>query len=194
MRGSGSWLQVASVVGALCLATVAVAQTTAEPVAAPKGERVLSSVEVTATVTKIDTTTREVALKTDAGLEYSFVVSDAVKNFPQLKVGDVVTATYTEALAYEVKKSSKPAGAATTDAATPGAKPADVRLQELTETVTVAAIDPKVPSITFRQTTGTTKTIKVLHPEKLEGVKVGDVVDITYTAALAIQLKEAAKK
>jgi hypothetical protein len=34
----------------------------------------------------------------------------------------------------------------------------------------------------------------VLHPEKLQGVSVGDTVEITYTEALAIKVEEAPKK
>jgi hypothetical protein len=33
-----------------------------------------------------------------------------------------------------------------------------------------------------------------MHPEKLQGVSVGDTVDITYTEALAIKVEEAPKK
>jgi len=33
-----------------------------------------------------------------------------------------------------------------------------------------------------------------MHPEKLEGVSVGDTVDITYTEALAIKVEEAPTK
>lgn len=41
---------------------------------------------------------------------------------------------------------------------------------------------------------GNTRTIKVMRPEKLQGVNVGDTVDITYTKALAIKVEKAPKK
>jgi hypothetical protein len=34
----------------------------------------------------------------------------------------------------------------------------------------------------------------VLHPEKLEGVSVGDTVELTFTEALAIKVVEASAK
>ena len=185
----------ASVAGALCLATAALAQD-AKPAAPPMGEAVISSEQVTATVTKINHKTREVTLKASDGQEYDFVADEAVQNFPQVKKGDVVTATYTEAVAWEVKKG----GAAGVDAtvaagAAPiGDKPAAAAGRQVKVTVSITAIDPKAPSVTFKGPAGNTKTIKVKYPEKLKGVNVGDTVDITYTEAIALKVEAAAKK
>jgi hypothetical protein len=187
-------IAAACLAGALCLASAALAQTPAPP---PKGEGVVASVDVTATVTKIDQKSREVTLKAEDGKEYSFVAGADVKNLAQMKVGDVVTATYAEALVYEVKKGGSavaPATAVAGGSADSGMKPAGLIARQTTVTVSITAIDPRVPSVTFQGPGGKTKTIKVLHPEKLAGVKVGDTVEITYTEALAIKVEEAPKK
>lgn len=181
-----------SMVGVLSLASMALAQSATT---APNGEAVVSSVKVSATVTQIDQKTRQVTLKGSDGQEYSFVAGDAVKNLAQIHKGDLVHATYTEALAYEVKKGGK-AGASTVvagGAAKPGEKPAGAIGQQTTVTVAITAIDPKIPSVTFKGPAGNTRTIKVRQPEKLQGVSVGDTVDITYTEALAINVEKAAK-
>lgn len=194
MKSSRSLMTAACLAGAVCLATVALAQT---PAAAPKGEGVMASVDVTATVTKVDQKTREVTLRKGDGEEFSFVASDDVKNLAQLKTGDLVKATYAEALAYEVKKGGQavaPATAVAGGSAAPGMKPAGAIARQTTVTVLITAIDPKAPSVTFKGPAGNTKTIKVLHPEKLQGVNVGDTVEITYTEALAIKVEEAPKK
>jgi Cu/Ag efflux protein CusF len=178
----------------LFLATAAQAQS---PAAAPKGEAVIASTTVTATVSKIDQKTREVTLKSADGKEYSFVASDDVKNLAQVKKGDVVTATYAEALAYEVKKGGgavAPATAVAGGSAEAGKKPAGAIARQTTVTVSITAIDPKAPSVTFKGPGGNTRTIKVLHPEKLEAVKVGDTVEITYTEALALKVEAAPGK
>lgn len=157
---------------------------------------IIASQTMTATVTKINQKTREVTIKTDDGQEYSFVASSDVKNLAQVKKGDKITAVYAESLAYQVRKHGT-AGLTTTDiavAAAPGAKPSGAVAQQTMLTVTVTAIDPKAPSITFKGPKGNTKTIKVKDPTRLEGVKVGDVVDITYTEAVAIKVDEVAKK
>jgi Cu/Ag efflux protein CusF len=189
-------MMVACGAGALCLATVALAQAPAKPAAPIKGEAVVASATVTATVAQVDQKTREVTLKADDGKEYSFVAGDAVKNLAQVKKGDVVVATYTEALAWEIKKGGKASAetAVAAGAAQPGARPAGAIAQQTTVTVTVTAIDPKVPSVTFKGPAGKTRTIKVKDPAKLQGVIVGDSVEITYTEALAIKVEKAPKK
>jgi Cu/Ag efflux protein CusF len=165
------------------------------PASSPKGEVVTASVEVTATVTKIDQKTREVTLKTDDGQEYSFVAGDEVKNLAQVKKGDRVTATYTEALAYEVKQVGKTGAEMSAAAAVAprGAKPAGGVAEQTTVTVKVAAINTKAPSVTFKGPEGK-RTVKVKDPSKLEGVKVGDTVQITYVEAVGIKVAKASTK
>jgi hypothetical protein len=189
MKILGFSMTAACVAGALCLAPQALSQ-------APKGDAVLSSMTVTATVTKINQKTREVTVKADDGQKYTFVADEAVANLPQVKKGDVITVTYTEALAWEVKKGGTAgAGAAAGAAAAPiGAKPAAGIAGKVTLTVKIAAIDPRVPSVTFKAADGESKTIKVKHPEELQGVSVGDTVGITYTEALAIKVEAKPKK
>jgi hypothetical protein len=161
-----------------------------------KGQAVMSSETVTATVIKVNQKTREVTVKTDKGEEYTFVAGDHVKNLAQVKKGDIITAVYTEAIAYEVKKHGT-AGVQTTTAAAaakPGEKPAGAVAQQTTVTVTITAIDTKAPTVTFMGPRGNKETVKVRDLKNLNGVKVGDMVDITYTEALAIKVDEAPKK
>jgi Cu/Ag efflux protein CusF len=193
---TGFWMTAACVAGSLCLSTAALCQTPAKSAAPAKGEAVIASVTATATVTKIDQQTREVTLRADDGQEYSFVAGDAVANLAQVKKGDVVTATYTEAVAYEVKKGGKAdAAAAVAGGAAPlGTKPAAVVGGKVTATVAITAIDTKVPSVTFKGPGGNSRTVKVKDPAKLKGVSVGDTVELTYAEALAIKVEKAAKK
>jgi len=187
-------IATACVAGVLSLATVSYAET---PAAAPAGEAVVASTTVTATVTQIDQATREVTVKTEDGKEFSFVAGDNVQNLAQVKVGDLITAKYAEALAYEVKKGGTAVAPETTvvgGRTALGEMPAGAIAQQTTVTVLITAIDTKAPSVTFQGPGGKTKTIKVLHPEKLEGVKVGDTVEVTYTEALAISVDPAPKK
>jgi len=167
------------------------------PVAAPRGETLVATVELTATVTAINQTTREVTLKKEDGTEVSFVASEDVKNLAQVKVGDMLHVVYGEALAYEVRKGGTtvaPATAIAGGAAELGQRPAGALARQTTATVVITAIDAKVPSVTFQGPAGNTRTIKVLHPEKLEGVSVGDTVELTFTEALAIKVVEASAK
>ena len=161
-----------------------------------KGEAVVATKSVTAKVVSIDQKTREVSIKTTKGLIYSFIVSSDVQNLAQVNKGDVITAVYTEALAYEVKKhgATGETAAAAAAVAKPGEKPAGGVAQQTTLTVKIMAIDTKTPSVTVKGPKGNTETIKVKDPSKLTGLKVGDMVDITYTEAFAIKVDPEAKK
>ena len=167
------------------------------PAAAPRGETVVATVEVTATVTAINQKTREVTLKKDDGTEVTFIASEEAKNLPQVKVGDVLHVVYAEALAYEVRKGGTtvaPATAIAGGAAELGQRPAGALARQTTATVAITAIDRAAPSVTFQGPAGNTRTIKVLHPERLEGVNVGDTVELTFTEALALKVVEASAK
>ncbi len=160
-----------------------------------KGSAVVSTVTATVTVAKIDYKTREVKVKATDGKEYKFVASADVKNLDQVKKGDIITVVYTEALAYEVKSHGDNTGVTTAAAAAnKGEKPAAAVAQQTTVTVTITAIDTKAPSVTIKEPDGTVETIKVKDPSKLNGVKVGDVVDLTYTEAFAIKVDPSVKK
>ena len=161
-----------------------------------QGVTIVASVTATATVKKINQKSREVTIKTDDGKEYSFVASSDVKNLAQVKKGDKITVVYAESVAYQVRKHGD-AALETTDVAVvaqPGAKPAGAVAQQTMLSVKVTAIDKAVPSITFMGPKGNSKTIKVKDPQKLQGIQVGDVVDLTYTEAIAIKVDEVTKK
>ncbi|MEJ0079685.1 MAG: hypothetical protein WDM78_01670 [Puia sp.] len=95
--------------------------------------------------------TREVTVKMQNGSQHSFIAGDEVKNLAQVKKGDIITAVYTEAIAYEVKKHGATGAKTTTAAASakPGEKPAAVMAQQTTVTVRVNAIDTQAPTVTF---------------------------------------------
>ncbi len=71
--------------------------------------------------------------------------------------------------------------------------PGAVAARSTTLTVTIMAIDTEIPSVTFTGPGGNTRTIHVMHPEKLVGVKVGDSVEITYAKALALSVEKTPK-
>jgi hypothetical protein len=159
----------------------------------PQGEALVESVEVTAVVASIDHHTRAVTLRADDGEEYSFIAGDDVRNLAQVNVGDVVTATYIEAVAWEVHQGGQAdvgEGLAVARAEL-GAMPAGAVVHEVVLTVEIIEIDRETPTVTFRGPQGNTRTIMVKRPEKLTGVSVGDTVDIIFTEAFAIRVDPA---
>ena len=165
------------------------AGTPAAKAAAPMHHSAVTG-SVTATVISVDQASRRVTLRGEDGSEYTFTAEPSVKNLAQVKAGDVVTATYTESIGYVVKKGGEAGMSASQGMSTApaGEKPAGVATSKTTVTVVITAIDTKANSVTFKGPQGNSRTVMVQDPEKLEGVKVGDSVDITYTEALSLKV------
>jgi hypothetical protein len=163
----------------------------------PSGTVDEGAVTATATVESIDVKTRMLTLRTSDGQLMTVYVDDRVTNLPQVRKGDHVKATYYESLAYEVKRpgeTSSSGGVTVTDAAghaQPGEKPAAAGARVVTITATIESIDKAKMLVTLKGPDGNYFTVKAKDPKKVEAVKVGDLVDITYTRALAISVEEA---
>jgi len=149
------------------------------------------AVQIRGTVAAVDKADGTVTLKGPRGRTITIEVRDPQK-LEAIKVGDPVVATYVEAVAFRVEK----AGTATPGASMqeakvvskPGETPAAAVGREVKVTATITGIDKKAQTATLKGPRGNSETIKVKDPKNLEGVKVGDLVEFTYTQALAISL------
>lgn len=163
-----------------------------------KGEVVADSISASATVEAIDLDKRIVTLKDEDGAVRDLKVGKEVRNLDQVKKGDHVVATYQEAIAYEVFKpgTATPGAneAMVAERAKHGEKPAAGVAQVDSVTATITKIDKAASKVTLKGPEGHSVTVKVKDPKKLEGVAVGDLVQLTYTQALAIEVKPAAAK
>jgi hypothetical protein len=176
------------VVAAALFLAIAPAATAQTPVTKTK------SVTATATIQAIDATTRSITLRDETGVEDTYVAGPEIARFDELKVGDTVKMTYYESVFLQVRKAGDAAG-------TTGAKPADATLDAAVTrgkgalpgvtaavqekmTVTVKTIDPALPSLTVTTPDGRTITRKIEDKKNLEGIAVGDLIDVTYTRAL----------
>jgi hypothetical protein len=148
---------------------------------------------VTATVEAIDAATRTLTLKGPEGNYVDIVAPATVTKFSEIKVGDKLTAKYYENIVLRVKHpgekavDSDSAGVTKATSKKPGATAAMQR----TITATITAIDPKVPSITFTGPNNWQYSSRVEDKKALATVKVGDKVDITWTAALLVSFTPA---
>jgi len=151
------------------------------------------TVELTATIEAIDKTTRLVTLKDKDGVTETVKCGPEVKRFDELKVGDTVTFRYYESIAYAIRKpgqpSALPAETGPSVVRSQGARPGGTVSQQETATVTIKAIDLKVPSVTVLTEDGRTVALKVQDKNNLKDVKLGDKVEITYTQAVMISVK-----
>jgi hypothetical protein len=149
---------------------------------------VTEAVTVRATIEAIDKNDRIITLKGPNGNLVDVNADESVKRFDELKVGDVVSATYSESIAVHVRKPGDPAPDKERVIVRPQSKPGASVEDVKTMTVTVEAIDPSVPSVTIKDPQGKTRSYRVRDPKRLEGVKVGDKVDIYYTVALLLKV------
>ena len=181
--------------GALLLAGLAGCSSMGSPPEPVKGVYSENQVTKTATVQKIDLEKRLVTLKGDeSGKVVVIKCGPQVKNLPQLKVGDVVAATYYESIAYEIHKpgtltDTGPQVASGLATAEPGEKPGVVGADIVRMTATIVSIDKTTPSVTLRTDSGDVVAVKVKHPERLDQIKVGDVAEIFLSQAVAITVE-----
>ena len=152
-----------------------------------------AAISETFVIDAIDYKARLVTLRDTDGNSETIYCGPEVERFNALKVGDKVTFRYYESVVYQIRKpgsAPSPTAAASGGVVrTPGDRPGGTISEQMTATVTVNAVDPKVPSVTVTAADGRKMSFKVEDPKNLEGVKVGDKVEITYTQALAISVE-----
>jgi hypothetical protein len=147
---------------------------------------------VSATVESVDLATREVTVRGPDG-PVSFVAGPEVRNLPAVRVGDEVTVRYYVGIAAQITKSAASVesekGTISGSQAALGSKPGASIRRSLTSTVRILSVDTSFDTVTFRRADGGPRTIAV---ESVDGqafiktLKAGDLVDVTYTEALAV--------
>ena len=150
---------------------------------------------VTATVVSVDQDKREVTLRGPKGRVETIHVGDEVRNLSQVHKGDHVVVRYYEAIAMQLKKHGKAEVevAEGADRAALGQKPGAVGATVVSITAKVTNVDKKNKQITLRGPEGRSKIIDVKQPKYLDVVKKGDLLEITYTEALAVSVEAAPK-
>jgi len=154
-------------------------------------------VTTTATVEDVDQKSRVVTLRTAEGEIVHFKADESVRNLPQVKKGDEVTATYYEALAIRLRDAEGEQPRMTVseqiERAPLGAKPAGMVVRDTTVTAKVTAVDKKKQTVTLEGPRGGRVTLDVDDPAKLEQAKVGHLVEATYREAVSISVQKPGK-
>ena len=176
------WIPISTVLSALLLAAGAFGQT----------KTLTGKTEVvTGTVEAIQADTRIITVKGPKGNYVDIEVPKESKKFANLKVGDKVTARYYENLILRLKAPGEKEPNTAETALTPslGSKPGGTFAKQRTITAVIDAIDPKVPSISFKGPNGWAYSSRVADKKALSKVKVGDRVEMTWTAALMVSME-----
>ncbi|WP_042881178.1 hypothetical protein [Cupriavidus necator] len=163
---------------------------------APGQASATGTVKATAKITKIDAPTRTVTMKRTDGKVVDLVVGEEARNFDLLKVGDVVTVEYKEALTVSLKKGGGPLSMQEreiSERSAPGAKPGGTVGREVTATADVVAVNATAKTVTLKGPKGRTVDLIVEDPEQLKNIKKGDRLQAIYTEAVAVSVQPAGK-
>jgi hypothetical protein len=147
-----------------------------------------------ARVEAVDQETRVVTLVDAEGNRTTFRADEAVKNLPQVHVGDQVVGELMESLAVEIRpataeeKASPVSIAEGAEGAELGQKPMGLFVRQIKALYTIESIDKAAGGGTLRDAEGGSHFVKARDPTVLDRVKVGDPVVVTLTEALRIEV------
>lgn len=144
------------------------------------------------TITAIDAETRIVTLQGAGGNTLEVAAGPDVKNFAQLKVGDIVEMEMLEALTVELRKGGKAVVERTERddavAAEPGQKPGGAVGHQVHAVADVIAVNAETQTVTLKGARGVVD-LKVQDPEQFKLIAVGDQLEATYTQAVAVVVR-----
>ena len=190
----------AAVLGAAALPTLAQTQPSANAAvmaASSPGQATLAAeITVSASVEAIDKASRQVTLKGPQGKVNTVTAGAEVRNFDQIKVGDIVTVRYLEALTLTLKKGGKDLREMTETSgsarAPSGGRPAGVVGKQTEVTADVIATDAKTQTVTLK---GPKQTVELKVPDagQFKLIKVGDQIQALFTEAVALSVEPAKK-
>lgn len=183
---------------AATLALLAACATGDKPADEKPGGREQMLVEARAVVIGVDQKHRLLALETDDGRRMVLPVAEEFRDFERARVGDQVVVSYTEAIAWQVKPAGKGAPGLSAHESfsnpKPGEAPGGAIERAVTITATITAFDVARGTVTLTGPQGKAQTFKAHRPADLQKIRVGDLVDITYSEALAVGVRPEAKK
>jgi Cu/Ag efflux protein CusF len=179
--------------GALLTASLRADQTMNGP--RKMGQSTERTTRETDVVTGIDRSTRNVMLQNAEGERRTVKVPPDVKAFDTLKVGDRIDIEYYESLAVSVlPPGSKPSMSERSSGTRMGEGGSASRQREMTVAAEIVSIDVAANKVTFKGPNGQLRTVTAEDPQvqkRLPSLKPGQVVQFTYTEAVAASIRPA---
>lgn len=173
-------------------------QAAALAASAPGKAAVGEVVQLQGKVKSIDKKARSVVVVGPQGNEVLLNAGEEARNFDQIRVGDLVTLTYAQALALELHKVANNGireRVESEDAmrTKKGEKPGVAIEKTVRVIANVVAVNPKAQTVTLR---GPKRTVElaVNDPAQFKEIKVGDQVEAKYVEAIAIEVTAAKGK
>jgi hypothetical protein len=179
------------------LATAVVALLSASPAMPAQSQEPKSSVRdsviVSGTVERADRFTRSLTLRTSPNTTQVIPVGPELKLFEELQTGDRVTVRLSESVIVAVRPGVKPSMPVETTASATPRDPSGRSevIQQIKGAVTVESVDRRQNAIVYMTADNRRVIRAVIDPSLIEGVKEGDVIEITYTRERAVDLQRA---
>jgi hypothetical protein len=176
------------------------AQATETSKETPMGRVETVRATLTAEVTAINLSKREVTLKGPQGNEVTITAGKEVKRLDEVKVGDFVRVDYLVSVAAEIRKptaeeAKHPLVIMAAGGKTPeGEAPAAGVARRFKVVTTIEVLIRPEQTVTVKGPMGHYLTARVADPKRLTKVHIGDTVVIVFTEALAVSLEKVEKK
>jgi hypothetical protein len=145
----------------------------------------------------VDQETREISLELPHGTTVTLIAGPAIERFGEFKVGDILVASYLEAIAGEVRAPTEEELAepfvVLEEAEIAGADlpPGVTEMQGVRAVCTVEGMNRVTRTVMVEDSRGKYHVIGDVDPARLEGVTLGTTVIITYMRAVALSLEPA---
>jgi Cu/Ag efflux protein CusF len=141
------------------------------------------------TIEKIDKSSHKLTLRDDQGKSFDLALSPDF-NVSQLKVGQHVSTSFFQEVAISIRKPGEAAPKMTEKERVSG----NMRSKTVNLSAKITAIDTTDNKVSILGPDGKTHELQVSDPSlqsRLGSLKVGDMVDVTYTEATAVSVKPA---
>jgi hypothetical protein len=147
---------------------------------------------VTGTVERTERATRTVTLRTGPSTTHMVSVPPENTIFDELRTGDRITVRLSESVVVAVRPGGKPSlPVETTGNASRVPSAARDVVQQMKAAVTIESLDRGQNVIVYRTADNQRGTRRVLDPRLLDGLKAGDVIEVTYTQERAVDIQRA---
>lgn len=150
------------------------------------------SATVSAVVEAIDHETRVVTVKKADGEMLTFTATEEARNLDQVEVGDVLIAQYRETISIEVMDGDgmepEVAEAVAMARAEEGQMPGFAAMDTRVATATVEEINIEANTFKLKGVDGGIREYTARNPENLKRAAVGDIVVLTVSEAIAIEV------
>jgi len=165
----------------------------AAPAAADEPAKSMSkTVHDPVTVTGIDKSARTLTVKNDAGDSRNIQVPAEVKAFDRLKKGDKIDIDYNESIALSMLPPGTKPSATEREAMGRLSKESGVAGKQVSISAEILEVDVPGNKVILKGPKGNARVVHVQDPDmqaKLPNIKPGQVVQITYTEAVALTIQ-----